>query len=317
MDFAEVLGKAWRIIWKHKVLWIFGIFAGCSSGGGGGGGGGGGSGWQESWNPGQSSGPEIGSQFEQFFRQAVQWISENLWIFIVIGLVLLVLAVIGAFLGTIGKIGLIRGTFKADSGEEKLQFGELFRGSLPYFWRVFLLSFLIGLAALLIFVPLALFGVLTAGIGFLCIVPLLCVLVPVLIAIGIVIQQANAAMVIENLSMTDGVRRAWGVVKKNVGPVLLIWLITAVIGSVIGFVLAIPILVTVVPAVIALTASPDQIPTAVVAVAGLCFVAYLPALIVAQGILTSYVESVWALTFLRLTRPPEGKSALQPASTNA
>ena len=30
MDFSEVLGKAWRIIWKHKVLWIFGIFAGCA-----------------------------------------------------------------------------------------------------------------------------------------------------------------------------------------------------------------------------------------------------------------------------------------------
>lgn len=316
MDFAEVLGKAWRIIWKHKVLWIFGIFAGCNSGGGGGGGGGG-SGWQQSWNPGQSSGPEIGSQIEQFFQQAGQWISDNLWIFIVIGLFILILAVIGIFLSTIGKIGLIRGAFKADVGEEKLHFGELFRGSLPYFWRVFLLSFLIGLAALVIFVPLTLFGVVTAGIGFLCVVPLLCVLVPVLFAVGILIQQANAAMVIENLSMTDGVRRAWGVVKKNVGPVLLIWLITAVIGGVIGFVLALPFLVTVIPAMIALAASPDQFPTAIMAVAGLCFVLYLPVLIVAQGILTSYVETVWTLTFLRLTRSPEGKGVLESLPANA
>jgi hypothetical protein len=314
MDFGEVLGKAWRIVWKHKVLWIFGIFAGCSSGGGGGGGG---SGWQQGWDSGQPSGPEIGSQIEQYFQQAGQWISDNLWIFIVLGLLILILAVLGMFLGTIGKIGLIRGAFKADSGEEKLQFSELFRGSLPYFWRVFLLSFLIGLAALVIFVPLTIFGAVTMGIGFLCAVPLLCVLVPALFAIGIVVQQANAAMVIEDLSMMDGVRRAWGVVKKNVGPVLLIWLITAVIGGVIGFVLALPVLITVIPAAVALAASPNEFPTAIVAVAGLCFVLYIPVLIVAQGILTSYVESVWALTFLRLTRPPEGKGIPESLPANA
>ena len=36
MDIGEVLSRAWQIIWKHKVLWIFGILAGCASGGGGG-----------------------------------------------------------------------------------------------------------------------------------------------------------------------------------------------------------------------------------------------------------------------------------------
>ena len=37
-DFGEVLSRAWQIIWKHKILWVFGIFAGCARGGGGGGG---------------------------------------------------------------------------------------------------------------------------------------------------------------------------------------------------------------------------------------------------------------------------------------
>ena len=31
-DFGDVLSRAWQIIWKHKVLWIFGILAGCSRG---------------------------------------------------------------------------------------------------------------------------------------------------------------------------------------------------------------------------------------------------------------------------------------------
>src|SRR5450759_4219284 len=29
IDLGEILSKAWRIIWKFKVLWIFGILAGC------------------------------------------------------------------------------------------------------------------------------------------------------------------------------------------------------------------------------------------------------------------------------------------------
>ena len=28
-NFGEVLTRAWQIIWKHKVLWIFGIWQGA------------------------------------------------------------------------------------------------------------------------------------------------------------------------------------------------------------------------------------------------------------------------------------------------
>ena len=40
MNLGEVLSKAWKIIWKNKVLWIFGILSSCGRGSGGGGGGG-------------------------------------------------------------------------------------------------------------------------------------------------------------------------------------------------------------------------------------------------------------------------------------
>jgi len=316
MDFGEVLGKAWRIVWKHKVLWIFGIFAGCSSGSGGGGGGGG-SGWQQGAGEGQPFGPGTTNGIERFFQQAGQWIGDNLWIVVLAGLVVLVLVVLGIFLGTIGKIGLIRGASQADGGAEKLQFDELFRGSMPYFWRVFLLSFLIGLAALIVFVPLALFGVVTAGVGFLCMLPLICIMLPVFWIVGILVRQAEVAMVIENLGIQQGVRRAWEIVKENVGPVLVIWIITAVLGFIIGLVLALPVLIAVIPTAIAFGTSRGEFPTTAVTLAALCFVVYLPVLLVAQGILTAYIQSVWALTFLRLTRAPESKGPPEALPANA
>ena len=51
-------------------------------------------------------------------------------------------------------------------------------------------------------------------------------------------------------------------------------------------------------------------------IAGLCTVAYFPFLLVVNGILTAYIESVWTLTYLRLTRPkeiiPESTPVLAP-----
>jgi hypothetical protein len=38
--------------------------------------------------------------------------------------------------------------------------------------------------------------------------------------------------------------------------------------------------------------------------AGLCFLAYLPVLLVLSGILTAYIESAWTLTYMRLTNKP-------------
>ena len=35
--------------------------------------------------------------------------------------------------------------------------------------------------------------------------------------------------------------------------------------------------------------------------AALCFVAYLPVLILLNGVLRAYIESAWTLTYLRLT----------------
>ena len=306
MDFGEVLGRAWRIIWKHKVLWIFGILAGCSRGGGGGGSGN--SGYRASSPGGQNPFP----QFNQYADQFGNWIGSHWWVVFLFVLLILIIVVIAAVLGTIGRIGLIKGTQKADAGAEHIGLAELWDQSLPFFWRVFLLSLLVGLASFVLVIVLIALGfgaaVLTLGIGLICLIPLFCVLALVLWFVGIVIQLAEAAIVIENLSIMDGLRRGWDVVKRNIGPVLIMWLILVVIGFVVGLVIAIPILVAVVPAAIAFAAANAQstnITWGPLIVGLLCCVAYYPFLLVLNGILMAYLQSSWTLTYLRLTRPRE------------
>ena len=287
MDYGEVLSRAWQIIWKHKVLWIFGILVSCTSGNYGSGFSGSSS-WQTDQFP---------NQFERTINQIPDW-----QIFFFVGLVMLVVLVLillAIFLGTIGRIGLIRGTLQADQEVERLSFGELFSGSMPYFWRVFLLNLLVGIAVTVIVIAL----ILT-----ICLAPLACLMIPIGWVISVILEQASVAIVSEDLSITDGLKRGWEVVKGNPGPYLIMWLILALGVSFIGgLIIALPLILAVGPVIAGII-------TGIIAegawpivsglvFAAICFVAYLPFLIVLGGILRSYVGSAWTLTFLRLTAP--------------
>jgi len=75
---------------------------------------------------------------------------------IIVGVILLlcVLWFLFYFLGLMGKAGLIKGVGKADAGAESMTFGELWTESLPYFWRMFGLSLIIGLPSFILIVVL-------------------------------------------------------------------------------------------------------------------------------------------------------------------
>jgi len=305
MNFGEVLTKAWQIIWKHKVLWIFGILAGCVNGGS--------SKITYTFNSGDFRNwnlnlpPNIDNYFNDFNR-VVPWI--------ILGIVIiLVLVVLAIFLATIGRIGLVRGVLKADGGPNqalkaiRLTFGELFTGSLPYFWRVFGLNLVVGLliTAVVILIVLALiFGsILTLGLGVICLFPFICLSIPVGWAIGLIIEQANNAIIIENLGIIDGLSRGWDVFRRNLGVILGMGLILLVIGFAAGLLLSMPLILVSVPLFLGLLRSNfhDFYWNSLwFSLACLCI--YLPFLLVLFGMLTSYLKSVWVLPSLRLTVPP-------------
>jgi len=299
-NFGEILTRAWQITWKYKVLWIFGILASCSQGGGEGGGGGGSSGFKT--GPSDQNLPpalrQLGYQMERFF----EWSLDNWWIYIVIVLVMLLLIAIGVFLGTIGRIGLIKGTYKAEQEEpETLVFGELFSNSMPYFWRVFGLYFLIALGFLLLFMPLAIFGVLTAGIGFLCLLPFICLLIPIAWVVYVITEQAIRAIVLEDLGIFDGLGRAWEIVRSNVGPLLIMSLILGIISFLTGLVIALPIFIVVFMTFFGYFMGGGDSFTPLY-VAGVCICLYIPVALLASGILNTFTHSSWTLTFMRLTQ---------------
>ncbi len=300
-NFGEVLTRAWKNIWKHKVLWIFGILASFANGGGGSSGGG-------SGNSGYQTGPGGNSPFprwqvERVMNQAGRLFEQYWWILIVAILAIMLIAFIFYALGMIGRIGIIKGTSQAEKGAERITFGELWSESLPYFWRIFGLNFLIGLAIFVIFVPLILFGFVTAGIGFVCLLPVFCLLIPIFWILNIIIEQAQAAIVLEDLGILDGFSRGWEIVKTNAIPTILMSLILGVGRFIIGFILALPLILAFIPVFIGMGRLRESFAPLYFSLA--CCALYMPVLIFFSGILTAYIQSAWALTFMQLAGPKE------------
>ena len=302
-NFGEVLTRAWQHVWKHKVLWVFGILASCARGNGGGGGNNSGSRYQTSGDDLPFSGGEI----EQTFTRFGQYLEDNLWIIAVFIVAIFLLSLIFFTIGMMGRAGLIKGTYQAEMGAESLQFGELWSESMRFFGRIFglnfLFSFLSFVIALVIFVPLIFLGVATAGVGLLCLLPLICLLIPIAIAISIVIEQAQAAIVIEDLGVMDGLKRGWEIARSNIGPVIVMALILGIGGGIVGTIISLPLILAVVPIVIGAGSLSESLTPVYIALA--CCLVYFPVLLFFNGILSAYIQSAWTLTYMRLTAKPK------------
>lgn len=310
MDLSEVLSRAWKIIWKHKVLWVFGILASCGQGGGGGGGN---SGFTFSEGD-PNIPPEIQRFFfniERFFEQIEAW--EIAGFIAVIVLVILIFWLVALVLSTIGRLGLIQGTVLADDEAEGITFRELFDNGKPFFWRVLGLNVLVGLAIFLLvmvmILPMIGITMLTFGMGMLCFIPLICLLVPVSWAISIVMEQANNALVLEDLDIITALKRGWAVFRGNLGQMAVMFLILGIGGAIAGFIFALPIFLLIMP--IAFGAILGGITDTQYAFSGgltltiIGFIVYLPILIILGGVLRAYIQSAWTLTYRRLTQSPE------------
>ena len=325
MDIGEVLIKSWKIVWKFKVLWIFGIFAGCARGGGSSGG----SGYRTGGVSPSGSVQQLPPGFESTVQKGIAFFSNPIVIAAFISLVLVII-LLSIFFSVMGRIGLIKGALDADGDAERLSFGELWKTGLHYFWRILGLSLLIGSPILLFYLVIGIGGVIGFLIyisgpqngSFLAYAPALLVLIPVFCALicaalilGVSISflkpQAERAIVIENEGVISGLKRGWRVLKENLGAIIFIWLITVIITFVAAFVIALPLLIVLIPAILAFVFGQGNQTYLPLIIAGLCIAAYIPVSLIANGILTAYLETLWTLTYLRLTTP---KGDAQPAA---
>jgi hypothetical protein len=171
------------------------------------------------------------------------------------------------------------------------------------------------IAALVAFAISASNGSDAARVGVFGLVPLLigcfCLLIPVMFVVGMIIRQAENAIVLEDLPVLPAISRGWDIFRANLGPIILMAIILAIMGVIVGVIVALPVLAIVVPAAVTFAINKAQNWTPMI-FAGVCLCLYIPVAWVLNGIITAYTESAWTLTYMRLTAKPQDSIPVVP-----
>lgn len=296
MNYGEVLSRAWNIIWKHKILWLFGLFASLGGGGGNGGN------FNFNFDSNDFRFPNQGNippGMQRFFESMPGWLPVLL---ILLALVLLVVFIV---LNTFGRIGLARGAWAADQGQDRLTFSDLWGAGRRYFGRVLLLIILLVvisiILALIVILPTILLTVATFGLGLLCLFPVICILGIFLWILELVTDLAIIGIVNEDRETMDALQNAWRLVTSRLGEIIVFALILWFGSLVIGFIVGLPILLIVTPIIFGAIMQSDAVMGGGAIVAIILFLLYLPILLAVGALIQSYISTTWTLVYRRLT----------------
>jgi len=250
MDHIKVLKRAWNMVWDYRALWVFGIILALvtSSGGGNGGNGGGSSGGGNNGFP----------RFDDFSPPELSPQIVTTLIAIGIGVlgVIFLLVIVGTIARYLAETALIRMVDHYEETNEKLSVRQGFRlGWSRTAFRFFLINFLINLPVLALFVLMFLLplvpllpllleviestplivisAVVAAGLFFL----MLFLVIVVGAAITLLRQFLWRACALEGLGVIESIREGFGIVRRHLKDVVIMWLI--MIGIRIGWAIAV------------------------------------------------------------------------------
>jgi hypothetical protein len=286
-NFGEVLTRAAQITWKHKNLWLAGIIVSLFS--------------------------FLSVPISLLFNPSMSSFSDPAdvnravpLILLANGLVLLV-TILAIPISVFGMAVPSLGTFQIEQGSEKVNFGVLLKAVLPYFWRALGIFLLVWMGTIFVMMALMallmLVSLLTFGLGMLCAIPLFILFIPVAILVYALMEQAISAILVDNLGFSNALERAWELVKKNLGVMALISIILYLGATIIGMFISIPMLIPMFGFIFNMGSEPDlQAFEALSRNMNLWMLAFSPLYALLQGILLTYMQSVWTLTYMRLTR---------------
>jgi hypothetical protein len=307
MDFGKILSRAWAITWHWKVLWIFGFLASLGQG----------------WGGGTSS----YSFDSQDFNTAglgqgppgAFWAAMGGVVFALICL-LFILAIAFWIVSIIARGALIAGVVQVED-EEQTTFRRAWNVGFQRFWTLFGLAVLAGLPILiLVLVGVVVFGLgiaggvslldvqEAAGIGTIVTTSLLftCFLCCGLVALGIVLDQIRVygerAAILEGLGWIDAFKRGWQVIRDNLGPTIVLWLIFFALGLVIAAVSAALAVLLVVPFLVLVGVTEGEAWSLIPVLCGGFLGLIIFALV--RSVVTTYISSSWTLAFRELTAGP-------------
>jgi len=321
MDYGRLISRAWQITFRHRFLWWLGILAGFTEMGGGFNFpnlGDFGKDWPKpSHHDGQFSqlfqqfhfslsspfGPEFSRQFDD-----LGLLGMGIGLIIIIALLAFIIGLGIVVISTMARGGLIASVAGIER-QEPVSFKQGFRAGYHAFWRIVGINLLVGLAVLgilaLLAVPVIILAVTEHFVGavILGIFELL-IFLPIAIYFGNLTMYALRIILIENGGVQASLSGAHQIIRRNIGPVLLVWLLGVAFGIGYAVALLVALLIVLIPLALlgwAIYAGLGLAATIIYAVIfGLLVIA---GMIFVQGLMSTFISSYWTLAYLALTKP--------------
>ncbi len=308
--YRDILKKAFRITIRHKFLWIFGFFAAFMGAGGE---------FETMFrnygNIAQRS--EAIFSLEAFYQGGLIWaVIDNIGVFFreypwqafFLLFIIAVLTLVLIWLAIVSQIALFDAAAKIQR-DKKVRYNDGFRVGSQHFWPVLLINIIVKAALYALFVvisaPLVAWFLAKDSIagGFIFILFIFFVFVPLSVIVSFVIKYAIAYIVIEGKKTGEALRSGWQLFKKNWLTTIEMAVIVLAIGILVGVVIvllvgivAVPFIVVDIAALLLGSSTAFNVATVVAMVVWFVIVAVLGSAYVA------FQYTAWTDLFLRLNK---------------
>jgi hypothetical protein len=241
MDYAKLIGEAWRLTWHHRFLWILGLFAGGTLGSFGGS--------PMQWRGDGREAAQLRPDLVGPGGDVARVLAANVGLVIAVAALVVALGLALLAVSLIARGAVVRAAADLELGRPS-SLGLAWRAGVHLFWRYARLTLaLIGVAVAVAFVigggAFVLFAPIVAGPGpagpplawMLIGVVLLPVLIVGGIALSIVVLYAQRAIALDEVGAVEALRVGWRTLREHVGQSLLVWAIALGLGIAAGIAL--------------------------------------------------------------------------------
>jgi hypothetical protein len=312
VNYGALLRRSWTLTWRYRFLWVLALFAGSTSYGGSAAGGDLGT-LGSSVNEIGRAGPGIGPALAEPGR----WIVQNLGLVLAVGAIVVLIVVALLVVSFICQGALTRATIDLALNRPS-GFRAAWREGRRLFWRyVRLVVLLIGLSLAALLMVAGVFGLgylaftasdgalgplLIVGGGLISVV-LVLLSIPLLIAVSIVVVLAQRAMAAEEIGSRAGLVSGYRLLRANLGPALLGWLLSVGLGIGIGVGILFALLVLVLPLGLIgliLYFVAGGFSTGLVVYGAVAVAIVVVATWLLSAVSNAYIWNYWSLVYLRL-----------------
>lgn len=204
IDYLGIIKKSWKITWKNKFLWWFGLFLALGGG--------------VSFNfPGNS---EWKNKMGENEDQITVFINQHWQIIIIVVALAVILGLVFFVLSLISKAGLIK---TLDKIEKNLtgNFKKGFQEGKRYFWKILAVGLILGififsLLVVLSFPVIFLFYVKSVVLGILFAFSAVAIFIPLVILASFIGKYSIFYLVLSDLGIRASIENGYQVFKKNI-----------------------------------------------------------------------------------------------------